>query len=335
MNFIRLFEKRYTFWGVEIGEDELLCSRVDTKNKEILEMIKIESGSNFSQFGIKIENLEKGFSQLKDRIKIDNSTRFNISLPSQFTVPKNLAIRDKTLIEQEILSQIPFPLESVYYDYVMIDKNQPIGIFLAVKREIADSISSVMNNLGLQPGILESEYFSSFNILKFCKPEIDSMVIILVFIHQTYTTFVISHLGVPVSYSDARVGFKNILEDVMFEVDLEWNLVQKWLLKEYDDIPHEANLRLTGGLQKLSEEICKNLNLLKHLPELKDGIDEILIFGNMAKNQEFIKLIQDRVGVDTKPFSPFEYLKSNQNNLSFINSLGAALRKFGDKYDQK
>ncbi|MCS6961275.1 MAG: pilus assembly protein PilM [Deltaproteobacteria bacterium] len=336
MKFLRYFEKQFEFVGLDLGEDELKAIQFDMKDRSIKTTFSCGSGENFSQFGFKRENLEKALMELSKSIPKSSNTRFNVSLPAQFTVPKKIRVPETAQssdILGEIANQVPFSLDSVYFDYVLRKTGEgTIAVFLAVKRDIVDFLVSLMSNAGLSLGVVETEYFSTYNALEFCFPQVSSQVIIMIHLNPSYTVFAVSHFGIPISCSESRFGYKTVFEDLLIELGLDWSGVFNWIIGKTEAEIKINQTRFMDTISFLTEEVCKNLNLLKHLPELEEGVDSIYVCGPLAHNRRFCAMIQDKLGIETVGFNPFPAIKSDLD-AGFTRALGASLRRFGDKYD--
>ncbi|MEM4380231.1 MAG: pilus assembly protein PilM [Thermoplasmatales archaeon] len=334
---LRWFEDRYRYIGVDISEEELRAVEYDPKSKRLIDSFMTAPGTLCSHFGFKSGPLEKALEELKARFAPNELTRFNISIPAQFTVPKNIKIPknlpDENIIP-EIASQLPFPLESVYFDYIIREEGDSrTVIFIGIKRDTLDTLIGIFSQFGLRLGVVDTEYFNIYNSVALVEPDISERTIVLIHPNPSYSIFTVVHHGLPVSCSDSKSGYRSIFDETLVSLDLEWGVALSWLIGENLELSDSQRTAMSSALNTLVDDLCKNLNLLKHLPELKDGVDAVYLCGPLSRNLHFTNLLQEKIGIDLVRFDPLSRLGIDLD-VAYSKALVSALRRYGDKYDK-
>ena len=346
MNFLKYFDKKFRFVGIDIGEDYLAC--VEQKDGRIINSLVLDGKSYFSGSQYKIEALENDLKNVKEAFP-DKDVRFNLAMPATQTfvrvvdIPEKDVPKKEAFLFQTVVSQLPFPIETVFYDWIVqpIFKETPHGkqfklLFVAVKREAVERLTGTLKSLGLEVGVLETEFFSCQNAVEALALRDDKKFFAILYIGKSYSFFNLSFAGSTFYCGDFGIGYGNISEEFYVNFGISDTEALRWLLDEnfIGNDYRDARFLRSSGLENLAKEIARNLSLIQQAVDFQASIENVFVLGPISSSQQFISLLESATGLVCTPLRVGEQIYPScpiKDTHLLVKAFGLSLRHFGDK----
>jgi type IV pilus assembly protein PilM len=249
-------------------------------------------------------------------------------------------------IEFEANKIIPENLENVNLDYHVVNYLQggsKIEVLLvAVRKEIVESYTEVITQAGLEPAVMDVDYFAMESMYESnYEPQAPGEVIGLIHIGARYTSINVLSSGVSTFTGDLPVGGEEFTDSLRRSLQLSNEAAETLKItgnlngEEY--VEFEELLRPTS--ESLAEDIRRTLSLYGAVAA-EDGIRTIYLSGGGARLRGLCGVLEEKLGVPVKLADPFrgfkldkkinaEYLQ--QSASQFGVGVGLAIRRPGDK----
>jgi type IV pilus assembly protein PilM len=243
---------------------------------------------------------------------------------------------------------IPENLENVNLDYQVLNYLDDGGkmevLLVAVKKEIVNSYSDVIEEAGLTPAIMDVDYFAMENMYEAnYEPETAGGVVGLIQIGARYTSINLLNNGVSTFTGDLPVGGDEFTDSLKRELQVSAEAAETFkvtgLLEGKKGGDLEAFLRPTG--ETLADEIKRTLSLYGAMASDEgDGVRTIYVSGGCAKVPGLCALLEERLGVPvhlSEPFRGFSVDKKidraylAESAPLFTIGAGLSIRRPGDK----
>ncbi len=251
-------------------------------------------------------------------------------------------------IEFEANSVIPENLENVNLDYQIlnvIEGGKKLEVLLvAVKKEIVNSYTDVIQKAALTPAIMDVDYFALENMYETnYYTKVDNGVIGLIHVGARYTSITLLHKGISIFTGDLPMGGEDFTDSLKSELKLSAEEAERFKLTGvhdgYKGLDLETTLRPTA--ENLAQEIRRTVSLYGAVPfEEGEGLKSIYLSGGSAKLPGLRELLQERMGVPVELAESFRGFslgrsvdRANLADLAPLFAVGAGLsiRRPGDK----
>src|SRR6267143_2166373 len=160
----------------------------------------------------------------------------------------------REVIRWEAEQHVPFDMANVELDFQILDPDaeglQMNVLLVAAKRELVEGRVGLLNEAGLEPGIIDVDAFAIHNAFELNHPDAMQGVVGLVNIGHEVTNVNILEDGVPVLTRDLSVGTRRFREDLQREKGLSAEDAER-LLQGF-----ETSEVLTPFLQSRGEELA-------------------------------------------------------------------------------
>jgi type IV pilus assembly protein PilM len=217
----------------------------------------------------------------------------------------------REVIRWEAEQHAPFDMDNVELDFQILDPEgeglQMTVLLVAAKRELVEHKVALLNEVGLQPTIIDVDAFALHNAFEINYPEAMNGVVGLVNIGHENTNIYILDDGVPVLTRDIPVGTRRFRED---------------LQRERGQSAEEAEMMLQGGvageipegfLQSRTEELAVGIEragaFLQTASRSAGGIGRIFITGGGARIPRLSRALGDRLKIPVQLANPIEKLQ--------------------------
>jgi type IV pilus assembly protein PilM len=262
----------------------------------------------------------------------------------KFQLPMQQGEELDTNVEFEAKQVIPESLENVNLDYQVVNYldggNKIEVLMVAVRKEIVESYTDVIEQAGLFPAIMDVDYFAMESMYETNYPQTAGEVIGLIHIGARYTSMNVLCNGISTFTGDLPVGGEEFTDSLRRELRIsseaaETLKVTGMLDGKSPDV--EALLRPT--CESLAEEIRRTLSLYGAVAS-EEGIRTIYVSGGSAKIPGLCELLENRLGVPVRPAEPFRSFSLAKNiDSGYLDELaplfavgaGLAIRRPGDK----
>lgn len=251
-------------------------------------------------------------------------------------------------IEFEANAVIPENLENVNLDYQIvnvIDDGKKMEVLLvAVKKEIVNSYTDVIQEAGLTPAIMDVDYFALENMYEAnYDTKAGDGVIGLIHVGARYTSITLLHKGISIFTGDLPIGGEEFTENLSRQLKISTEAAEKFkltrILNGHKGLDLETTLRPMA--ENLALEIRRTVSLYGAVPsEEGEGLKAIYLSGGSATLPGLRELLQERMDVPVQIAEPFHGFAIGKNidpvNLVelaplFAVSVGLSIRRPGDR----
>jgi type IV pilus assembly protein PilM len=263
-------------------------------------------------------------------------------------MPKQGSTELENNIEFEAQNVIPENLENVNLDYQVLnspdDVNKMEVLLVAVKKEIVNSYTDVIVEAGLQPSVIDVDYFALENMFE-ANYESDNVkgVIALIHIGAQNTTISLLQNGISTFSGDISTGGAYFTDSLAQQLNLSDEQAESFKItgriEETQGVDLESALRPAS--EELTEEIRRTVNLYGAVPsDDGDGLKAIYLSGGGAKVTGLRSLLEEKMGVPVKVTEPFRVFNVSkkierdylaENALVYAVAAGLSIRRPGDK----
>ncbi|MBI2987324.1 MAG: type IV pilus assembly protein PilM [Deltaproteobacteria bacterium] len=248
-------------------------------------------------------------------------------------------------VEFEATNVIPESLENVNLDYQVLnyveDGSKMEVLLVAVKKEIINSYTQVIQGAGLTPAIMDVDYFAMENMYEANYEIQPDTVVGLIHIGARYTSINVLKSGVSTFTGDLQVGGEAFTESLVQALQVSYDQAETVKVtgslegKKRDDLEE----LLKPSCESVAEEISRTLSLYAGMAA-EEGIHNIYLSGGSAKVPGLCALLGERLGVPVQlaePFRGFNVAKNIDKDYLAESALvlavgaGLSIRRLGDK----
>ncbi len=280
-------------------------------------------------------------------------------------MPKQESAELEANIEFEAQNVIPENLENVNLDHQVLsdsaDGNKMDVLLVAVKKEIVNSYSTVIEDAGLEPTVMDVDYFALENMYEAnYAGEAVKGVVGLIHIGAQNTSISLLQNGVSTFTGDLSIGGAYFTDALASHAGLSAAAAESFKLtgvaEDHKGLALAALLQPT--IEELAEEIRRTVSLYGAVPsdaeEIRrtvslygavpsdegDGLKTIYLSGGGAKLIGLRALLEERMSVPVRLSEPFRSFTVNKNidreyllesAPSFAVAAGLSIRRPGDR----
>jgi type IV pilus assembly protein PilM len=263
-------------------------------------------------------------------------------------MPKQEPAELEANIEFEAQNVIPENLENVNLDHQVLsessDGNKMDVLLVAVKKEIVNSYSTVIEDAGLEPVVMDVDYFALENMYDAnYAGEAPRGVVGLIHIGAQNTSISLLQNGVSTFTGDLSIGGAYFTDALASHAGLATAAAESFKLTGVAEDHKGMDLAtlLQPTAEELAEEIRRTVSLYGAVPsEEGDGLKTIYLSGGGAKLIGLRALLEERMGVPVRLSEPFRGFTVNKNidreyllesAPSFAVAAGLSIRRPGDR----
>ncbi len=333
-NAVKLVELKATKNGYQlknIGEAVLPPNSIVNKIIEKREAVTDTISSLFEDLRVKTRNVAISISGHSVIIK-------KVSLPKM----SEKELRES--IPWELEQYIPQSIHDVNYDYQVIPGETPEGnidvLIVAAKKDVTNSYVSIVNDVGLNPVVVDVDVFALENMYEINYPDSEGLVA-LANIGASVTNINILKDGVSIFTRDITTGGNQFTDWIMKDLGVDYPEAESMKTSmrggenspELEGLIHNYNDLICGEIKRTLEFFASTLwtskvgNILigggsSRVPGLRDVLEDLtdakVDFMNPFRN----------IAYDKNDFDP-EYIEAIAPKMSVV--MGLATRKPGDK----
>lgn len=248
-------------------------------------------------------------------------------------------------VEFEANNVIPESLENVNLDYQVLnyveDGNKMEVLLVAVKKEIINSYTQVIQEAGLIPAIMDVDYFALENMYETSYAVKPDEGVGLIHIGARYTSINLLKGGISSFTGDLPVGGEAFTENLAESLHVSYDQAETFKVTGLLEGKHSDDLGslLQPTCESLAEEIARTLSLYGAMAG-DEGISSMYLSGGGARTPGIAPILSERLGVSVKLAEPFRGFSVSRNidknyltDASLVLAVGAglAIRRPGDK----
>lgn len=251
-------------------------------------------------------------------------------------------------VEFEANSVIPENLENVNLDYQVLSLAEGGSrmdvLLVAVKKEIVNSYTDVIEQAGLTPVVMDVDYFAMENMYEASyTSERISGVVGLIHIGARYTSITLLQNGISTFTGDLPIGGEEFTDGLRRELGISNEAAEQF--KVTGLIEGKTGLQLEAVLQPVAENVIEEIRRTVSLygavgSDESDGLKHVYLSGGTAKIPGLSSLLGERMGVPVSLAEPFRGFLVNKSidrtylaNMAplFVIGAGLSIRRPGDK----
>jgi type IV pilus assembly protein PilM len=250
-------------------------------------------------------------------------------------------------VEFEANNVIPENLENVNLDYQVVnyvgDGGKMDVLLVAVKKEIVNSYTGVIEEAGLTPAVMDVDYFAMENMYEANYTAEAGGVVGLIHVGARYTSITLLQNGLSTFTGDLPVGGEEFTDGLRRELNISADAAETFKLTGALDGKKglDVGLMLQPMVETLAEEIRRTLTLYGTVElEEGEGLKTIYLSGGSAGVAGLKTLLEEKMGVPVtlaEPFRGFTVSKKIDRSYFaetaplFAVGAGLSIRRPGDK----
>ena len=204
---------------------------------------------------------------------------------------------------------LPFDVSEVVMDFHILSRskdNKTDVLLVAVKKAILDSYMTCIENAGLKPKIIDSDFFAVQNVFEESYPANSAEAIAIVDIGASAIKINIVHAGVPVFTKDSSLGGKNLTSEIQKHLNLSFGDAEALKIGggEGATIPQEVSDLMNTAARDFSTEIKRAVDFY-NASSAGAPVSHILITGGSSKIPNLSKIAEEMSGLPTQLLNPF------------------------------
>ncbi|MEN9723717.1 MAG: hypothetical protein RJB38_1703 [Pseudomonadota bacterium] len=274
------------------------------------------------------ESLKTLLSQVKlqgKKVCISVSGNSVILKRMQLEVPNMKELQEQVFWEAE--QYLPFEASEVVMDFQLLSKgkdNQAEVLLVAVKKSILDTYMASVEDAGLEPSIVDVDFFALQNAFEANYPLQPGESAVVVDIGATATKLVVVKEGIPVFTKDSALGGQNLTAEIQKHLQLSYTDAE--ILKTGASggaVPQEVS----DLMQVMSENIARDIKrTLDFYYASSSGAPAtyVILAGGGSRVPGLSKVIEDTVQLPTQVMNPFNAISYDPAIFTqdYVNSIG-------------
>lgn len=240
---------------------------------------------------------------------------------------------------------IPEELDNVNLDYQVIDTRADARemevLLAAAKKDIVGSYAETLRSAGLQPVVVDVDYFALDNLYELNYDAIPDQVVALVNIGARYTSINILKGGRSVFTGDVPVGGRDITEALTRDLGVPADEAERMKTSRGGENVDQEQLTMALGpaVDALIEEIHYALSFF-WTAATDERIDILYLSGGAAQTPELAQRLSERIEAPVEVTDPFSRIALGASTdaaalqrraSEFAVALGLSVRRPGDK----
>ncbi len=270
------------------------------------------------------EAVGKIISELFANLKIKNKkVGFSISGYSVIVKKVNLSVMDEAKLEEHIMAEaeqyIPFDIEDVYLDFQDLKTNTAESdrtdvMLVAAKKEIVDGYIEMLEDLGLQPVIVDVDGFALENTYEYNNPKNENVA--LVDIGASKMNINILSGGISVVARDIVVGSRQLTDQIQNAFDLEYDEAEAMKLGHSPVGERQEQIEeiFTSTCTQWVLEIKKAIDLY-HSNHPDEPLTKLVLSGGGSKVTGLTEFLAHETSLPVELFNPFENMVVNNKKI--------------------
>jgi type IV pilus assembly protein PilM len=248
-------------------------------------------------------------------------------------------------IRWEAEQYVPFDINDVYLDYVVLDPGVPgetMGVLLvAAKKEKVDDYKNVVTQAGRTPGLVDVDVFALQNCFEVNYGLDPTRVVALVNIGASVMNVNILASGQTVFWRDITYGGNQFTDALQKAFSL--NFEQAEALKKGEPVGGQSAQSiqpvLAGVCEDVAGELQKTIDFF-HATSGSDKVDTIVLSGGGSRVTQLDEVLKEKFGLPVEIMNPFRSVVADdrsvdpawlsENGPSLAIGVGLAVRKLGE-----
>jgi len=242
----------------------------------------------------------------------------------QLEVPNMKELQDQVFWEAE--QYLPFDVSEVVMDYQLLSKGKDGNadvLLIAVKRSILDAYMACVEDAGLEPSVVDLDFFALQNAFEANYPLQPGESAVVVDIGATATKLVVVKDGVPVFTKDSALGGQNLTADIQKHLKLSFADAEALKTGAGGTVPQEVSDLMNVMSENLGREIKRTLDFYS-ASSSGAPITYVILAGGAAKIPGLSRAVEEAVQLPTQVMNPFNAVSYDPAVFTqeYVNSIG-------------
>ncbi len=244
----------------------------------------------------------------------------------QLEVPNAKEIQDQVFWEAE--QYLPFDPTEVVMDYQLLsyskDKRADV-LLVAIKRSILETYMSCIEDAGLQPSVMDVDYFAIQNAFESNYPLQPTESAAVIDIGAASTKIAVIHQGVPVFTKDSALGGQNLTAEIQRHLNLPFADAETLKTGASGGaVPQEVNDLTQVFAENLAREIKRTLDFYL-ASATGPSVNYLLLCGGSAQIPQLSRVIEEVTGLPTQVLNPFNAISYDPAMFTadYVSSIGS------------
>lgn len=279
------------------------------------------------------------------------ATKATIILPGPCVFSKRISIQANSieqlqeLLQFEAANYIPHNISDVYMDFQVLgrDTSGALDVLIAaVKNDIINSYVDAVSRAGLEPSIVDVDYYALENMFELNYAQELQKSIAVINLGARYCAVDLLVDGKTVFTGDISIGTRSLTDALQEATGMKPAEAEKAIKGEVGDRSDTdlINETLERKTENLAAEIHRQLGFFWSASGMERRIESIILSGGGSVAKGLMEELTSKTGISCKLADPFSEIDWQDNfDRDFLNelgpamavSVGAALRQFGDK----
>ncbi len=365
---MRPFTNKFNFgWLSRLGTDGYVALDIGSSSIKLVETAFEKNGFRLCHLGlhplppdaiqqnmvIEGASIVNGVRRLIKDLGI-KASRVICGVPGRAVIMKKIQMPRQTdqeleaNIEFDASSVIPESLANVNLDYQVLNLldggNKMEVLLVAVKKEIVNSYTDVIEEAGLKPEVIDVDYFALENMYEAnytLAPE--GGMVGLIHMGARYTTVTLLEHGYSTFTGDLATGGEDFTDALSRELNISTEAAEAAKLSGTADGKRKLDLEslLKPTMETMVDEIRRTVSLYGTVGAAEgEGLRQLFLSGGGAKLVGFRDLLEERLGIPVAMADPFRGFALGKNiDKSFLAesaplfavAAGLSIRRPGDK----
>lgn len=221
-------------------------------------------------------------------------------------VPKLRDLESQIFWEAE--QYLPFDINEVVMDYQMLSRgkdNKTDVILVAVKKVVLESYMACIEEAGLQPKIVDIDYFAMANLFEQNYPNNPSEAVAIVDFGASALKLAVLQDTIPVFTKDIAMGGHNLTAEIMKHLKLSYNDAETIKMEGQNGaMPQEISELMHLMCENFATEIKRALDFY-NASSSGAPVSSLLMTGGSAKIPGLAKIIEEGIKVPCQILNPF------------------------------
>lgn len=350
-----IFLRKKDVIGIDIGSSSIKLVELKEKNG-VYELLNFGMASlppeaivdGAIMDSLTVADVIKGLiSGLKIRTKnVVTSISGHAIIIKRISLPTMTKEELEESINWEAEQYIPFDINDVNLDFQILGEGEDLNhidvLLVAVKRDMVTDYTTAINEVGLNPVIVDVDSFALGNMFEVNYPDEKKDIVALVNIGASVMSINIIKNGIPLFTRDISVGGNQFTEEIQKYFHISYDEAEK--IKVEGKAEKIKSEEIAEVIKKVSEavaiEVQKSLDFYASSSPEK-MISKLYLSGGVSKLKGIDEVIRKKIGLDVEKINPFKNIKYKENNFDpeYITNIapfvavgvGLAVRRIGDK----
>lgn len=222
-------------------------------------------------------------------------------------------------VEFEANKLIPENLDNVNLDYQVLGYldggNKMEVLLVAVKKEIVNSFTELIEAAGLTPAVMDVDYFAMENMYETNYAAESGGVVGLIHIGARYTSITLLQNGLSTFTGDLPIGGEEFTDNLRRELNITADAAETFKLTGALESKKALDVAaiLHPSVENFAQEIRRTLSLYGTISsEDGEGLKSIYLSGGSAKVSGLSTFLQEIMGVPVSVAEPFRGFTVNK-----------------------